>query len=643
MDEAPPARREHLLTAARWLPLALYVLFVLAGITTSSLGVSYLREDPDHPLGHQVGESRTIRSDEWSTETPIWLGEMTGAAGTDANPLAAEPNYFAQLPSGPFSAVTFFEGTALRLGPVLPDTMLFAAKWWLPALLLWMFTPDWFRLVTGRRRWGYLAAALIFFAPATQWWSMRPVNTLGFMFAACALTIRAHGAFGDGRRWAVAGYAAAAAICYARFPSYYQPLAILVGLPLLVATVAFLFGSAARWRTTLLALLAVGVPAGLLTAATAWESLPSLQSGLDTVYPGDRVATGEANPLARVFAATVSGWAASVDEAGGAIINPTELASSFTLLVPVLVILLVAQRWLGERAHRWAFVAMAAAAAFWLSWCTIDWGPIGERLPLVNRVPSYRGNNAAGFPATIAFCLFLAQWRPGPTLRAAVGSGATAGFVTAYAGSSLRGDWLPGLSLRLVWTAAAITAVVVFWLVWRPESRLAYAAVVVAVVSLTWSVNPLVVGLGDLRESGTAQRMLQEGEQARDEGTLWASDDEFFDSLLTSSGVPSLSGRQQIGPVAEQWRRLDEDGSHEDLWNRGGLHIEFAWVPEAGIEWQQPYVDVVILKTSPCTLRQRVPELRHVVSTAPLPDACLVPQDPVTWRGSERYVYDVRG
>jgi hypothetical protein len=158
-------------------PVLLYLLLVLGGITNSNIGA--LRADPEHPAGIELGQPQKLRGDEFMTQSPLFLGWITtGGQGID-NPLNVAPNVLQQLPSGPVSSVTFFDGSIARLGPWLPDAMLFAGRWWLPTLLLFLGLPAWFRFVTGSRRWGYLAAVLIFFAPASAWWSNWPRTRWG--------------------------------------------------------------------------------------------------------------------------------------------------------------------------------------------------------------------------------------------------------------------------------------------------------------------------------------------------------------------------------------------------------------------------------------------------------------------------------
>jgi hypothetical protein len=645
LEDDPPAtsraRRIQPSTLALGLVLATYVVLVLLGATTSSIGADPLRQDPHHPHGLELGHPQSIRSDEYLTESPISLGWITAGGQGIRNPLNEPPNFFHQLPSGPVSAVVFFDGTAAMLGPWLPDSMLFAARWWLPTLLLLVALPVWFRQVTGSRRWGYLCAAVILFAPANAWWSGRPVNTLGFMFAGAALMLAAQDAFRGGRAARGLSACVLAAILMARFPSYYQPFAIILGFPVLVSTLVFMVSRDTARRAQVVTVVTTGVLGALFTAGTMLENLGPIKAGLDTVYPGKRISTGEALSFGKVFGAPVLGGLEGLQKSMSGT-NASEASSAFVVLFVAAAVLWLGRGWHGSTpAHR-VFVVWMAFTAFWLAWCTVSFGSLGSHLPLANLVPAFRAANDVGFLATVAFFLLMAHWRPDRAWRAAPFLAAAAtGFVTLLAGMSWRSNGLPGLSLAQVWIGAALAAAVVLVLLLWPGRWFSWSATVVAVAALTVQVNPLVFGLGDLRSSTTAQSMVTAGRVARDTGTLWASDDSAFDALMFATATPALSGRQQIGPNRREWLRLDPDGSHENMWNRGGTFVRFRWSDQSGISWANPSPDQVLMTMSPCTLASLEPTLTRVVSRRPLPEDCVRLEERLRWSGRPRFVYAV--
>ncbi len=620
-------------------PIVVYLLLVLIGATNSNIGISALRENPDSPLGLQIGASQGIRSDEWGTESPIWLGQIARDGESDSTPLSVSNNFFAQLPSGPASAVVFFDGTALGLSPWVPDEMLFAMKWWLPTLLLFIGLPIWFRQISGSLRWGYFAAVLIAIAPGSAWWSGRPVNTLGFVAAGCALAIYGARRLSD-RQWmkAISAFIVGG-VLLARLPTYYQPLAIVIGVPVVLATAAFLIWRDVPWKQRVASIGAIALSGLVWTALIFFENRDAVTAGLSTVYPGDRQSTGGALNMGMVFGATNLAW---LEASGNEFpLNQSEIATSFTVLLVIVALLFATSRWRGGTVLAATLIPLMACGLFWLSWGTVSWGSIGAAIPIVNRVPNTRAMLGVGYIAIIAFCLFMSQWRPARRVAVPLTAGVTAAFISAYAGSALQASLIPPLTNLMIWASALVTGGVVYVLVAWPTRWWSIAVACVAAGSLTFASTPWIVGLGDLRASTTAQSFMTWGASSRADGTVWASTSQDVDSMMMATGTPSLSARQQIGPDIDQWKLLDPGGVHEDMWNRGGLHITFQWTDAPGVEFEQPTPDIVVVKASPCEIANRLPDFRYAISSEPLDDTCLSEESTFVWSGTDYIVYRV--
>jgi hypothetical protein len=236
----------------------------------------------------------------------------------------------------------------------------------------------------------------------------------------------------------------------------------------------------------------------------------------------------------------------------------------------------------------------------------------------------------------------MAQWRPDTVARrTAPVAAALAACVSLYAGSSLRATGMPLLTVWMIWLSSAVLAVVVYALVRWPERLLPLVGAGAAAVALTVTVNPLEIGLADLRGSTTSHVMLAAGKAARAQNTLWASDTPQFDALMFATATPALSSRQQLGPNRAEWLKLDPGASHEDMWNRGGTYVRFQWTDQPGIVWENPTPDQVVMTTSPCTIAAAEPALQHVVSTHRLSSECLTFDRRVQWSGRRQFVYEV--
>ncbi|MDF2560601.1 MAG: hypothetical protein K0R99_2047 [Microbacterium sp.] len=641
-DDLSARRRRRTELLVFVIPTLLYLAVILLGATTSNIGISALREDPQNPLGLHLGGYQSVRADEFGTGSPIWLGQIARDGNAASLPLSASGDLFAQLPTGPFSGVVFFESTLFHLAPLVPPEMLFAMKWWLPTYLLFLGMPVLLRQVSARLRWGYLAAVVIAVSPATAWWSGVPVNTLGFVTAGCALAV-----FGarslSSRRWLLSACAfMAAGILLARTPTYYQPTAIVVGLPIVIATAVMILTDRTPLRMRLAAIAAVIASGIAWTAALFWESRDAIAAGLSTVYPGLRQSGGQALDPGFVFGATNLGWLRFQTVGAGS--NQSEITTSFLALTAAVIVVLVMGRIRGGARSRWIILAITIPTLFWAAWALLSWGEWSAAIPLVNRVPANRAAMGAGYLAVVAFCVAMSLYRataPHRRLATAAASGASVAALSAWGGISLAASGLIAeLAPWMITLSASVSGLVVFVLIYWPGRAWSMLVGGAAAVAVTITAQPVTFGLGDLRDSTSARLMLAWGESSRQDGTLWAADSAEMVSLMTATAVPSLSYRQQIGPDPERWQLLDPTLAHESMWNRGGTHIQFEWAG-SGIEFAQPHADTVVVRASPCAVQERIPELRHVVSVQPLDASCLIETDRLTWSGRTQYVYEV--
>lgn len=637
----PRSLRRRLLGGSWWVkgPVLLYLVLTLLGVTQSSIGIGNLRQDLFAPTPDMIGPGLSIRSDEFLTATPVLLGAAATGNSDDGNPLTARQGFFTLVPPGPVSAVVLPEGAAFLLGPVLPDQMLLAAAWWLPYLLLALGAPAYFRSLTGSREIGLFAALLVVVSPASAWWSATPVEIIGFTMAGSAALLRCRELVAARRVAPAVAWGLAAAILLARIPLHYQPWSVVLAVAILaVAAVPTVLDRVDR-RSGLLAVGGVGAVAAALAAGTILENIEGVRASLNTLYPGARVGVGSPNPVQEIFGGTALG---NLRAQALVATNASEISSSFAVAALWAVLLLLLGVRFRDGRHRTATITAAGVTAFWFAWCLVDFGEWSGRLPVINLVPSYRAADVVGFLGVLLLCLVL----PGlvrVSLRRAVLVAAVVSLVAAAAGSQLRAVNVPTLPIAAIWLSSLLLGAVVLWISAAPRRWHGYALAVVLGTLLIWNVNPVLFGLGDLRDSDVARQMLAEGAEARERGEVWASDDMYVDALLTATGVPSLSSRQIAGPDPEGWEMVDPSGAAEDVWNRGGSYIVFGWNDDPTIGLSNPQGDIIQMVTSPCTLAQRVPQLGAVIANHQLDDACLDAGTPFEWGGATHWLHRVEG
>jgi hypothetical protein len=639
----PTRTRAHRLRAARWdliIPIGLFVLLTLAGVSFSSIGIGELRQDPGAATPDMWGDARAIRSDEWLTGTPLQAGVTASGDTDDLNPLTGPQEIISFLPAGPVSSLVLPDGLALELGPWLPDGSLVAARTWIAFLLLALGVPAWFRYMTGSRRIGWFAFALIALSPVSAWWSFIPVSVLGPAFFGAAALLKTGYSLHEGRRGRAVAWGIAATLALARTTLTYQPWAIVLVPAILVATSLRLVAPRKLRKAGFASVIAVGVATIGLFASILLESRDTIAAITGTIYPGSRVATGEPNPLQDLFAATSLGVLDETPEIVGS--NASELATSFAVLL-VWLVLMLAHAGLPRRPrYTWPLVGFLAVTGVWLAWSTVAMGTWGGRIPLMNLVPSKRAADVLGLLAVIGVCLVLPRMRQRGGRFFAVLCAVSMTAVSAYAGSLLRAQNVPALSLTEIWLSSLVLGGVVLVITLRPRHWSGYVAATVCAALLVWNANPVLFGLADLRDSRVASQMMAEGTTARERGDLWVTDSYSTDSLLVSTGVPALSGRQIAGPDREAWAALDPGLENENVWNRGAAFIWFQWTDAEDLTWSNPSDDVILISGSPCVVAERVQSLTSVVANHELNLPCLEQESSFEWGGAQRWVYDVR-
>ena len=624
---------------ARIAVVAVYALLVITGATTSSIGVDELRQDPARPEGHQIGSSSLIRSDEYNAFSPIVISIMATGATPTTSYLAAPADVVHRYPSGGFfETFVYFDSTMLRSAAILPDEMVFAAHWWLPALLLFLFLPKWFEQLGASRKMGWLAAFLIALSPAASWWTMMPIQLIAYTVAGSSLLLSAYNGFKSGRWMAPLIYSLVGGILLAGIPSFYIPWSLVLGLPVLAATALWILSRKENWG---LKLKALGFTAGvalIFGVGTLLENRAGMNALLNTVYPGSRRSTGEAQPFGFLFGAPTLSELKDAVPVGS---NQSEMSTAFT--VTFIWALLV---WLGiSSMSRWRDNVVPGVLAFsgglWLIWCFFNFGPAGSQIPLLNYVQPARAAQVCGILGTLLVAILLSRLPQKLGWRLPIAAALTTGAVTAYAGSQLQLTYLPSMSRKEIFLAGAAVALVVLVVTRFPKSIYSVGLAAALAAIPVYGSNPLLFGLGDLRTSSTATYFYSQGQASRDAGTLWATDRSAVDTLLLANGVPSLTGVQRSGPDQDKWAILDPEHRFANDWNRGGGFIQFAWTPGAPKSFSNNGGDRTIVHIDPCDLKQAFPALTHITASGELSASCLRLEQDLIWSGQKTLVYRV--
>lgn len=620
-----------------------YLVLVLSGATLSSVGISSLRADPVHPTGTMFGTAKAIRSDEWLTSTPVISGYMaSGSEKATTSPLSEGSDLATQLPNqGVAELVVFFDATLLRFGAVIPQQMLFAGFYWFPSFLLILFLPPWLRRVGANAPLAWLGTVLVLLAPANAWWSLTPVRILGFAVAACYLSMVAADRYRVGRRLQAVSLAMVAGVFLARSPFIYQPWELTLAIPVVMATALWLLWPKETRLKNLQVLAVVTVTSLGLIALTLFENLAAFKAQAGTVYPGRRVSGAVAQSFGTLFGAPNLGYLQTSPSL--TVSNFSELSTGFTVCGIWAVVVWAWHR----RRYQWSRTTavqaiLAAFLTFWFAWSAFTI-PGSEHLPLASLVPSRRSDQTLGFLAILLLVLVLSQVAERVSWRLAVASAIACAGVTAVAGLSLHRSAIPSMSHFEVLVGAVGVGAVVLMVTRYPGRGWPVGVATLCALALVVMVNPLIFGLGDLRDSATAKRMSVVGQQARHDGTYWATNSWMLDAVVIANGVPSLSGHQTSGPNVAEWHKLDPADKRKNVWNRGSSYLRFRFTQSKTPTISQgDSVDQILVSVDPCRLPAMGFPLAGVISTAPLPNTCLKAQGTVMWSGAVAHVYTLK-
>ncbi|AZI58518.1 hypothetical protein EH165_10650 [Nakamurella antarctica] len=487
----------------------------------------------------------------------------------------------------------------------------------------------------------WFGTSLFIFSPATFWWSFLPVTIAGFAIAGSYLVTVAAERWEQSRRLSAVLYAAGGGILLARLVTGYIPWALTIGVPIVLATSVWLVWPKAERRFGLLALAAGSLTSVSVLVLMVWENLPGIKAQLATVYPGQRITTGRALDPGELFGAPVL---FKLQSSGTVLVgtNASEISTGFTIALVLAVAMIAMSPNLGRDRDSAAMITLAACCLAWFSWVVVHWGTIGSKIPAANLVDPLRVAQSLGFPAILLLSLVLSRWAAPVGKALPVLIAASCALITAYGGGVTQQTRMPGLRGFEVGLAAFAIGAVVYFMVAHPHRRWPFIIPVLLAASAVAFVNPITIGLGDLRASASAQRMLEEGKKARAANELWATDLWFDDALLDATGTPILGGNQMSGPNREQWLKLDPTAQHEFVWNRGASIIKFAWTVGPDIIIESPQPDVITVTVDPCTLQGRGFNVTYVVSTQPLQGSCLVPEQSLQWFSQNQFVYAVQ-
>jgi len=631
-DDLP---RVRVLLAFPALLLLVGVVLVGIGLNGSSSGALWDAvsdgQDPDLLAGHP----QPVRSDEWNVGT-VW---------TIAQVEQGLPDRTQTFPGGmdaalPYDLPRLDWSIAFRPHQVgflfLDVDHATAWRWW--SLGLTLMAAAYVLLLTVMPRRPVVAAALsigFFSSPFFQWWyqstTFWPVVWGLVVMAALAWSVKSRRRLSS---WVWAPLVAYFTIVMAM--GIYAPFIIPVALVVLAFGVGLVVERMRRGQSIRDVLLRVvpvfagGILGAGVTGAWLLAKADTVAGFLGTVYPGARTSGtgGSDGPLSA--ARTIgSSFTDSLKDSGGFLgVNSSE-ASTFLLtgafLLPVAVWAVLRERRAG-RALPWTVIGVVAVLVVFAAYTLVPGWDTAAHLLLLDRTTPERARIGVGLASFVLLALLIrylddSDGRPRRLLAIACAT------VFALSQAALAASVLVVLGPDELWGAAplwwfyALLSAAAIYLFARRHMVAGTAAFLIVSATSAIGVNPVYLGVFDLRDTPAAQAVMAIDDS---EGGTWLGVGGLIvPATLVESGVEAFNGTQG-SPSLEMWEQIDPSGQYEYQWNRIGGVRWMAGIGEPVVS--NPYPDQIESTFDACSVFAQE-HVDHVLSSEPLVSPCLVAQE----------------
>lgn len=576
---------------------------ILIGLTAlrisgSSIGIYHelfygqQAEDPNL----LYGDPQPIRSDEWLVNTQLLLAqEADGYKRINENiGTSRDMSFNIDVPAKDWSApfkpqnLVFF---------ALPFEYAFAFKWWV--LLYLLILGAYFfalRLFPGKRLLAALAALGFGFSPFIFWWYLNgTISPLVYGFFIILIGMRILN--GEpirllkkyNMKYSYALYALALAYLLVGFglvlyPPFQIPVAIAVAIFMFGYLLEKYFDKRTKKKAVAkrLAVIAAGcvLAGGIMFAFLKTHSEP-LERISNSVYPGKRVVSSGTLDPKFVLTSYLQPQLQRDSRANFYYNNQSE-ASNFILIMPLLLLpgfVIIGYDWIKKRRIDWVLVSLQAGSSLLLARVFIPFGDTFYKFLYLQVVPNERVLIGIGFIGFLQM-LYIMKRLDDIKLRAWWHKA----LVLAYSAAWFLGLFWLGLQIRQTYPkfinsvplifAGSLVLVLIPTLILFRKKLLAMVLFAGFSLMCIYSINPLYVGLGPIKDSQLSSQI----KSVSNEGDTWATLDHiYFENVAIINDRDSITG-VQFYPDPEFWQQV-AGAEYDHIYNRYA-HVLFSISPD---------------------------------------------------------------
>lgn len=630
--------------------IVIYAGLITFGVSNSSL--SFLSIDGASRPGLVFNSPQPVRSDEFLRSTPLALGELKGGSGVSKfdsqnSPIILEirDGYANKIFTWTSPRYLFASGAKTFLN----DESAFSAICWFPIFLLLVFLPLFLLKLGVTAEISILISVMVLLSTSSNWWSLWPAAILTWPIVGSYLAVTGLEkiTLNPGKKGFFFGlFSILIGICFLLQSAFeYAPWAIPLNLFVLMLTLGYIKENSVLLKSGKRFLASFIVVLGLLLAVKIAVNRSAFSITLETVYPGARRFVSGGSGL-EYLSGNLS-WA--LQRQLPITSNQSELANSglelLLLIFSFMPLVYLFRKTLGKNL---ALMYGALVLIPFFLWIIAPWPSSLVDLNPLRFISPDRIAQIIGLPSIVLFGLFATLFRKShfqdgilerqikrglvcialiPIFVLVIDS--NKGFATLFNEGVIPPKYVWFGALFAVFSIYVALIAKNVWVAFTPLLMISFLNV--------YAVNPIVIGLGDLRNSSSAQLVNQLVESDQQ---LWASDNFWVDALLMSNGANLASGQQLSGPNAKAYELLDPKNEFIESWNRGASYVSFIWLDKGDTEISSPSADQIRIAIDPCSSDVSSLEIKWIVSSRPLSNDCSTFRGDVIWMGTTFYVYE---
>lgn len=437
------------------------------------------------------------------------------------------------------------------------------------------------RLSDAHWKQGFLFSGLFCCAPYIVGWSNWPAYTVFFpciIFLSALRILHTSSAFAlfvFGLLLGIAG----AGFVFVLYPAWQ----ITVGYVFVALTIGILIKEKSyRAFTTRRVITFIGALsiAGVIIGAWWMDASHAIHTMAETVYPGQRLATGGGMTLPVLLRGFTN--IATLTHLSSTFSNQSEIASFYYLLLPLGVLLMLRAIYQPLNALEWSITLITGFILFYM----FVGLPAGlSKILLWSHVPAPRADLALGL-ATLVLTqqLFSGRWQDGRNAPTATVSVLAAGTAVAWVyivyrnirqlDSSLLTGLTPGIMTAMLFTVAAIS----YFLITRNLKSFIVTSLGLSLAT-TVMFNPVNIAPRSIKIAGGPETNVKLDDALKHKKILMI-DNPVGPMFLAAAGMPIVNGVFYY-PQKSLWSRLDPSSSQSKAYNRY-QHVLYTGTQGAG-------------------------------------------------------------